>query len=80
MIGTEIWLAVVSALITTIGILGSLGYRDISRRLAATESQNGKIIAALLTLLTSKAADPDYATAIANAMHILITDGIEKTR
>ncbi len=79
MISTDIWLAVVSALITTIGILGSLGYRDISRRLRATEYQNGKIIAALLTLLTSKATDPDYADAIAKAMHILITNGIEKT-
>lgn len=79
MITTEIWLAVVSALVTAIGILGGLGYRDISRRLRATEQQNGKIISALLTLLTAKAGDVDYADAIAKAMHTLITNGIERT-
>ena len=66
---TEIWLAIVSALLTVIGCFFIIGFKDISRRLAHLETQDGKIISAVLMLLIAKAGD---AVAVAEAMHALI--------
>ncbi len=74
--GTEIWLAITSALVSVIGVLATLGYKDISRRMKALETQDGKIVSALLILLMARSTDHD---AIASAMHALITNGITKT-
>lgn len=68
------WLAVCSALVTLIGVLGGLAYRDIARRLTKLEKQDAKLMAAMLTLLVAKPGDN---VAIANAMHGLLTNGVE---
>lgn len=70
---TEIWLALVSILVTLVGCLGALGYRDIARRLGTLERQDGKLIAAILTLLMAK---PNDTQALAEALHGLISNGI----
>lgn len=74
--GTEIWLAVVSALLTIIGCLFMLGFRDITRRLVHLESQDSRIIAAVMVLLIAKAGD---ASAVAEAMHNLINRNLPVT-
>lgn len=66
---TEIWLAIVSALLTVIGCFFMVGLKSVSHRLAHLEQQDGKIISALLMLLIAKAGD---AVAVAEAMHALI--------
>lgn len=70
---SEIWLAVISALLSIIGVLGILAYKDFARRMSKLEQQDAKIFAAVMTLLITK---PDDHTAIANALHSLLTNGV----
>lgn len=73
---SEIWLIIVSGLVTLIGTLVTVMYRDISSRLAKLEKQDAKIFQALVTLLTVKGDDTQ---AIANAMYVLISNGVQRT-
>ena len=73
---TEIWLAIVSVLITLLGSLAALGYKDIARRIGKLEKQDSKLNAAILTLLVAKSDDHE---AIARALHGLLSNGIEQT-
>jgi hypothetical protein len=68
------WLAIVSVLLTVVGALFMLGYREISRRLGKLERQDEKLFAAILTLLVAKDSDHD---AIARALHSLLINGVE---
>jgi uncharacterized protein YjeT (DUF2065 family) len=72
----SIWLAVCSVLVSVIGGMFILGYRDLSVRFHKLERQDAKLNAAVLTLLIAKADDTD---AIAHALHGLLTNGIEVT-
>lgn len=70
---TEVWLAITSSLLAICGSLAAAGFRDVSRRLQRLERQDAKLFAALLTLLGTKSDDH---TAIANAMHELLSVGL----
>lgn len=72
----SVWLAIVSVLLTLVGTLTTLGYKDICRRILKLEKQDARLNAAILTLLIAKDGDHD---AIAAALHGLLINGIERT-
>ena len=65
----EIWLCIITCLVTLIGALASLGYRDITRRIKHLESQNSVMNAAIVTILLTKTTDPET---VAKAVHELL--------
>jgi hypothetical protein len=71
---TEIWLAITSVLTSIVAVMFMMGYKDISRRILKLEKQDAKLYAAILTLLIAKTTDTD---AVANALHGLLTNGVE---
>ena len=72
--GTDVWLAITSGLLTLVGTLGSFAFIDIRARIKKLEHQDSKLSAAILTLLVAKSDDPE---AIARAIHGLLTNGVE---
>lgn len=63
------WLALVTALLTLIGSLAFLGYKDMSRRLTRLEEDLTIANAAIIALLVSRAPDVDT---LAVALHKLL--------
>lgn len=57
------WLALVSSLLTAIGLLGGLAYKDTIRRPGRLEAQNEKLNAAVLSLIIGKIVDPNTVAA-----------------
>lgn len=70
----DIWLFITSVLLTLVGALFSLGYKDISRRMINLEKQDAKLFAAIMILLIAKGEDHQ---AIASALHELISNGVK---
>lgn len=64
-----VWLAIASSLLTVIGLLGGLAYKDLIRRLGRLEAQNSKLNGAVLGLIIGKIADSD---AVASSLHKLL--------
>lgn len=71
----NLWLALVSVLVTILISLVAAGHKDISRRINLLERQDTKMHAALVMLLVAKADD---SKALAEALHTLLTSDLGK--